>query len=50
MDYIINLYLDYVNNFASIYKFAERYGLDDDDDLHDVSNICFNMMYDLNII
>ena len=30
-DYLADLYLDWVNNFLSIERFAEYYGLDDDD-------------------
>ena len=30
-DYLADLYLDWVNNFLTIERFAEYYGLDDDD-------------------
>jgi hypothetical protein len=30
-DYLADLYLDWVNNFLSIERFAEYYGLDEDD-------------------
>ncbi len=30
-DYLADLYLDWVNNFLTTERFAEYYGLDDDD-------------------
>ena len=30
-DYLADLYLDWVNNFLTIERFAEYYGLDEDD-------------------
>jgi hypothetical protein len=30
-DYLADLYLDWVNNFLTIEKFSEYYGLDEDD-------------------
>ncbi len=33
MEKIIDMYLDYVNKFITVEKFAERYGLDEEDAL-----------------
>ena len=30
-DYLADLYLDWINNFLTIERFAEYYGLDEDD-------------------
>jgi hypothetical protein len=47
-DYLADLYLDWVNNFLTIERFAEYYGLDEDDakDLLALSKKCHEQRVD----
>lgn len=45
----VNLNMDWIDEIDDDRDILFLY-IEDADDLHDVSNICFNMMYDLNII
>ena len=47
-DYLADLYLDWINNFLTIERFAEYYGLDEDDakDLLVLSKKCHEQRVD----
>lgn len=47
-NYLADLYLDWVNNFLTIERFAEYYGLDDDDarDLLKIAKKCHEQRVD----
>ena len=47
-DYLADLYLDWVNNFLTIEKFSEYYGLDEDDakDLLKLAKKCHEQRVD----